>query len=160
MRVLLLSLLLSLNVFANTYQDRNTSFTISTFGGGNNHFYSCDTVEWEVEALLKKLGATNISVRCTGGIDSWNINFSRPAYVRASFTALSISNDITDFETEGLRIVNLKLKTRPTNCHLLTQAFQGLKDDLPVLSSRTSFCSHSPSNFERQWLSVRLLVKE
>ena len=78
MMILLASLLVSASSFA-----AQVSFTYFGNEGGNQHFYACSYAEDQTFAHLETLGATNIDVRCSGGIQSsWSI---QPVSIRATY---------------------------------------------------------------------------
>lgn len=66
-------------------------FTISSiwdFGG--RVYYNCDSVEDAAKDMLQHLGARNISVQCTGGLDH-NGMPPMEAYLRVSYDSLKAS---------------------------------------------------------------------
>lgn len=117
------------SAFATEYVSRKLSFGPSMYNGGTVTYYNCSSVEDTVESHLKALGAQNIRVSCSGGIEmGWNT----PAHVRASFeVAVPAANDAS-------RQVGLSGRE---SCSLNTQfldaaipLFPGVK----VLSKRSS----------------------
>lgn len=75
---LLATLLISSSAFA-------TNFSFTYFGneGGRQSYYACSYVEDQAVSYLELLGATNIDVRCTGGISGgWSV---QPVSLRASY---------------------------------------------------------------------------
>ncbi len=60
-------------------------------GAGNQTFYSCDGLEDLTKSFLQKLGATNVQVSCSGGIDQGGIGYDGSPDVQAKFTALRVS---------------------------------------------------------------------
>lgn len=81
-----LTLVFSVSASAGEWATKKISFSPSTYtGGGTQHWYNCDSVEDTVEKHLEDLGATNISVRCSGGLD--NGRFPSPAFVSGTFDA-------------------------------------------------------------------------
>ncbi len=79
---------ISAAAFSAEYKSQETNFTIQTWTMyGSTVYYNCDSVETKTKDLLKTLGAKNINVRCTGGIDVFG-RFHLPARVSTSFDAL------------------------------------------------------------------------
>lgn len=73
------------SAFASEYVSRKLSFSPRMYNGGTVTYYNCDSVENTVESHLESLGAQNVRVSCTGGIEmGWNT----PAHVSASFDVL------------------------------------------------------------------------
>ena len=127
--------LISSSAFAVGYQSVNTSYTIFSNVGGNNVYYNCDSVERNVENLLEEMGARNISVRCTGGLDRWG-RMSTSAFVRASFEALSYSmpNDGTHFAVEKVSI------NERGACHLYNTSVKALAKNFELTELSTGSC--------------------
>lgn len=79
------------SAFATEYVSRKLSFSPRTYTGGTVTYYNCDSVESTVESHLATLGAQNIRVSCTGGLE---MGWSTPAHVRATFdVAVPAAND-------------------------------------------------------------------
>src|SRR5690606_31684455 len=64
----LLVLVSSLSAFA---AKEKVSINYSGFEGWGRTYYACDYVEYQAESFLKLFGATEIDVRCTGGIQPY-----------------------------------------------------------------------------------------
>ncbi len=100
------------SAFATEYASKKLSWSPMTHSGWNRTYYNCDWAEGQVESHLKTLGAQNISVSCSGGID-WN--WTSPIFVRAKFdvpTNGTVSRGVTlsgsescSFNTEFLDTV-------------------------------------------------------
>lgn len=119
------------SAFASEYVSRKMSWGPRTYNGGTVSYYNCQSVESTVESHLESLGAQNISVRCSGGIE---MGWTMPAHVTAKFDAP------VPAENEVVHEVTLK---GSDSCHLNTEfldaaipMFPGVK----VLSKRAS-CS-------------------
>lgn len=79
------------SVLASEYVSRKLSFSPRMYNGGTITYYNCDSVENTVEARLEALGAQNIRVSCSGGIET---GWYSPAFVRANFeVAVPAAND-------------------------------------------------------------------
>lgn len=75
---LLAALLVSSSAFAT-----NISFTYFGNEGGRQTYYACSYVEDQAVSYLELLGATNIDVRCSGGISNgWSM---QPVSLQASY---------------------------------------------------------------------------
>ena len=121
------------------YKDFKTKYTIQTRTDfGSQVFYNCDSVENRVERLLETLGAKNISVRCTGGLDMWG-NFHLPARVTAKYSALSNEMINSGINTE---LVEEKVKER-NSCHLLNTSFNKLRKNFLIDSYKVRRCTSS-----------------
>lgn len=121
------------SAFATEFVSRKMSWSPRTHHGGTVTYYNCDSVESTVESHLKALGAQNVRVSCSGGIE---MGWTMPAHVSAKFDApVPAENEIVHEET---------LKGHES-CYLNTEfldaaipMFPGVK----VLSKRAS-CSGS-----------------
>ena len=81
---LLFALIVSGSVFA-----KNISFTYFGNQGGNQSYYACSYVEDQTQSYLELLGATNIDVRCSGGISGgWSM---QPVSIRASYDMAEVT---------------------------------------------------------------------
>ncbi len=70
------------SAFASEYVSRKLNWSPRTHNGGTVTYYNCDSVESTVEAHLATLGAQNVRVSCSGGIE---MGWTMPAHVRATF---------------------------------------------------------------------------
>ncbi len=70
------------SAFASEYVSRKMSFSPRTNNGETTTYYNCDSVESIVESHLEDLGAQNVRVSCSGGIQ---MGWTSPAFVRANF---------------------------------------------------------------------------
>jgi hypothetical protein len=76
------------------------SFTHFGNGGGNQSYYACDYAQSQTENFLSVLGATNIDVSCSGGIQSWGS--AQPVSIRARFDLPAVvTNTVESVEVEG-----------------------------------------------------------
>jgi hypothetical protein len=132
--IALLALVVSASSFAGEYVSKKVSFSVGGMGGFNTTYYNCDSVEDRVESHLETLGASNISVRCSGGLDTWSSMPPMPAYVTASFDAQLPSN--------GGGVEEMTLKARfDQDCELNTKALQAILPEMPgvtIVSKRDS----------------------
>ncbi len=128
--------------FAMAEVNHETSFLVSQFtGNGNKIFYNCDIVEDFTEDVLEKMGAYDIRVRCSGGLDDF---FSTNAFVRASFSTNS----------EDVEMAAVELKDRK-NCHLAHETFRGLRDSFVLENVDThNSCNFRPSGRYKITFSV------
>ena len=70
------------SAFASEYVARKLNWSPRSHNGGTISYYNCDFVEATVESHLADLGAQNVRVSCSGGIE---MGWTTPAHVRASF---------------------------------------------------------------------------
>ena len=133
--LILLSALLMSNAYAIGYKAVSANYTIFSNVGGAQVYYNCDSVENDVERMLEEMGAKNIRVRCSGGLDTFG-RFSTSAFVRAHFEVLSyeVSNDGTIFSSERVEI-----KERD-NCHLYNTSFRALSKFFEMTQASTGSC--------------------
>lgn len=116
------------------------SFTHFGRGAGYESYYACSYVEDQTENYLELLGATNIDVRCSGGIQSgW---YNQPVSIHASYDLPEVAGTYVEtIEIKGdafspacginVRIIQEILKTM-TNIQVIK------KDDA---------CAFSTSNY-------------
>jgi hypothetical protein len=138
MKILILMLaLVSSSVFAVGYKSVKSSFTVSEFSGnGNRTYYSCDSVEYETEAILKVFGAKNISVRCSGGINPTG-GFHTSARVRTNY-------DVLSYEVEGNMTVAIENdRFDGNNCHLADSIVRGVEKKFEISNLRSRSCFRS-----------------
>ncbi len=87
------ALLIVSSAFASEYVSRKLSFSPRNHNGGTISYYNCDSVEATVESHLADLGAQNVSVSCSGGIQ---MGWTMPVNVRATFdVAVPAANGMT-----------------------------------------------------------------
>lgn len=137
MKVLALTLLMmSTSAFAVGYQSARASYTIFSNVGSGQVYYNCDSVENHVEDLLEEMGARNIRVRCSGGLDRFGGRFSTPASVVATFEALRYG-----YPNDGTIFSNRKVEIRERdNCHLYNTSFRALEKHFEISNSSASAC--------------------
>lgn len=94
----LITVLAALMISASSFA-ANFSFTYFGNEGGRQSFYACDYVQAQTEGYLELLGATNIDVRCSGGIQStWSV---QPVSIRAAY-------DLPEITGTGVETVEIK----------------------------------------------------
>lgn len=123
------------------------SYTLDTIlGAGDRIYYNCDSVESETKSLLKKLGAENIRVTCSGGYDH-HMGHSGPAFVSARFVAPTMTKNNAAPRLASVREVRIRGND---NCHFMSNTLEALSEvlELDVLSGdRSCFSSRSRSNY-------------
>jgi hypothetical protein len=76
------------------------SFTHFGNNGGNQSYYACDYAQSQTENFLAVLGAKNIDVSCSGGIQPWGS--MQPVSISASFDLPTVvTNAVESVEVEG-----------------------------------------------------------
>lgn len=132
--------------------ENEQSFSISTIGDGNSSiFYSCDAVERAAEDYLAAMGAIDIEVRCSGGIEQ---GFTGPAFVRTEYinAASAKSSDATHAAT--YRMVELEGRetsgtiSKGHGCHLMREIHRGLAETFETRNMETRF---SCSGFSKRY---------
>lgn len=135
MKKFLFVLLISLNVFATT-TEQNLNFYYSGFEGRNRVYLACDFAESSAIELLEQLGAYDIEVYCSGGID-----FGRmfPISLRGNY--------VVDNSRSG-ETIEIKSNFN-TNCYLNTRFLDNVlktMDHIEVVKKR-SYCFDSDSSY-------------
>lgn len=116
-------------------------FVSESTGAGNTTYYSCDGLEDLTKSMLKKLGASDIRVRCSGGLDSgtyWgtpSIDVSFVSPMRGSGAEARAAS----YQTVQLRDSD--------NCHAAQTIFAAIRSrlDLTSVSGTESFCDSNDS---------------
>lgn len=121
------------------------NFTVSHIVSGGTIYYHCDKVEDVTEDFLEAFGATDISVRCSGGLDTMNGQWSTPARVRASYVA-----------AEGTQMMAVELEGR-RGCHLAHTVFEELSENFVLENVDTGRRCRPFSNFDRWNISFDVL---
>lgn len=130
-----IAMVLSLGAFA---VEQEVNFTY--FGNeeiGTRSYHNCDSVESSAKSILKKLGATDISVRCTGGLDVWS-RMALPVNLRASFNTPVVTGE--SYEIVKLRGDNCGLETR------MIKSFLKVFTNIEVLKERSN-CGMSRATY-------------
>lgn len=68
--------------FATEYVSKKMGWSPMTSSGWNQTFYNCDWAEDQVESHLQSLGAQNVHVSCSGGIET---GWTGPISISARF---------------------------------------------------------------------------
>lgn len=132
------SLLVSGSAMAVDAGTKVVTFSAGGRGGLNYTFFNCDSVEGQVETLIEKLGGTNVSVRCTGGLDPWGNMPPMPAYITAKFENRG--------GTGAVENVTIKSDAWDSNCELNVPAMEALLpafENIKVVSKRASCFDNS-----------------
>lgn len=117
------------SAFASEYVTKKMSWSPRTYNGGTVTYYNCQSVESTVESHLEALGALNVSVSCSGGIE---MGWTMPAHVSAKFD-VSVTSGFG-----AVREITLK---GSESCHLNTEFLDAAIPMFPgirVLSKRAS----------------------
>lgn len=133
--LILFTTLIFANAYAVGYKTVQENFTIFSNVGSGQVYYNCDSVEYKVEELLEEMGAQNIRVRCSGGLDRFG-QFSTSARVNTTFDVLSyeMPNDGTMFSTKRVEI------RERDNCHLYNSSFKALSKSFEISEISTGVC--------------------
>ncbi len=135
MRLLILaSLLVSASAFASELVSQKVAFHVGGRVLGREIYYSCESVRYAVKKHLVTLGAENVRVSCSGGLDHFNRRNAWPALVRASFDAPVAT---------GTEVEALTIKGR--SCLLNVTILENIIPVLPTVSvvSKKANCSRS-----------------
>jgi hypothetical protein len=132
--------MISATAYGADFERKTINYSISDrTGNGERIFYNCDSVETKTKAMLKKLGAKDINVDCTGGLDRFG-RHHMPAYVSADFMALNS-------ELSGNRNVafqTVKFVER-NNCHFVNSSLKSLSEVLEISEISLRNCTSSRS---------------
>jgi hypothetical protein len=132
---------------ATVHQD----FYISSNWDFGRVYYNCDSVEDSVESLLAALGATDIRVRCTGGIS--NDMPPMDASVTVSYQSLRLANPgepgAISAQWKGVNYQTFD------NCFLNQQIFKNVRSGFAIQDVReTSHCSDPGAEYRLQGTSL------
>jgi len=136
--IVIVSMLLSVAAFAAPQE-----VTVSYWGheGGNEHYYSCDLARATAESHLVKLGATEIEVNCSGGIQP--SGSMQAIYLNATFN----TPDVGDRYVE--EVIEIRGDAFNPACGLnvaIIRQFLKVFSNVEVLK-KTDSCAFQGSNF-------------
>ncbi|PIS11438.1 MAG: hypothetical protein COT73_04040 [Bdellovibrio sp. CG10_big_fil_rev_8_21_14_0_10_47_8] len=121
---------------------QRTSFILSRMTGPGEHtYYNCDYVESFVRGMLNKLGAEDVRVHCTGGIDN-TIRRPMPATVSARFSSARSTNvNNSSARAADYKVVTLRASR---GCSLANDTYRAIADkfELETLMG-PGFCNSS-----------------
>jgi hypothetical protein len=122
------------------------NFTLrSNFVPGETVYYNCSSVEPEIEAVLEHMGATNISVRCTGGLDTFNPALSFPAFITMTYESLHPASDDSPTVLADWKQINIRSFD---NCAMMTQVYNAVKGTMEMQDvTGPNSCAQSNSDF-------------
>jgi hypothetical protein len=152
MRMLMSALILvSASAFAGEYVSRSINLSLGGVGGWNTTYYNCDSLEGTVEDHLTNLGAANVKVNCTGGLDTWGNMPPMPAYVRATFDAAVPT---------GVRTTTRTIKSQSgDNCEADVAILDAALPTFPAIKVLSRRATCSPGSHLGKW-SYDLSVTE
>lgn len=134
----ILALVSSVSAFA---AKEKISIHYSGFEGWGRTYYACDYVEHQTESFLKLFGATQIDVRCTGGIQPYGSAW--PVSLTATFeTPTLVGNEVETVEkVDG--------DSRSPACGLNTTIVKKLLPLFPNVKvlKKNAGCGFSTSNY-------------
>ncbi len=101
-----------------------STFNYTFFGNSSGRYtmVACSYAEYVAADFMEKLGATEVSIQCTGGIEPWGI---RPLTIRATYTAPDLS------EGGQTETVLIESDGRDANCSFDTGLMRALLRDFP-----------------------------
>ena len=137
--------MMSLNVFAAEYEQKEANFTIRDRVGFDRVYYACDSVEYTVKNILEKMGARNVNADCRGGLDNTNGRFHQPAYLSVDFEAINAELD----GKISVSAQDIRLRDRDS-CHLYNSIVNAVKDQFEIAYLDVRRCSglSSPARIE------------
>ena len=147
MKKILCLVALTLSFTAVAFEEK-VSFTHFENQGWGYAYYSCDYAESQTEKHLEVLGATNVSVRCNGGIEHGRM---WPVSVTATFDAPVLSG------REIAEVVKVKGDRRNPSCGLNVAIWKAILpkfSNVTVLSKKDS-CSFADTNYSYELSIVR-----
>lgn len=126
------------------------SVNITHYGqnGRNRSYYACSYAESQTEAFLKVFGASNIDVRCFGGIQSFGM--PQPVSIRASF-------DLPEVTTSVVEAIRVEGDRFSPACGLNVQIVNALLKVFPNIEvvKKSSSCAFTTSNYYYDLLITR-----
>lgn len=146
MKKIITLVVLALSVSA--YARETVSFGYSGMEGWGQSYYSCDYVEAQTEKVLEMFGATEVDVRCSGGIEMGQM---WPVSVSASFEAPVLVG------TEVAQVVKYKGDSWNPACGLNVKIVKSL---LPKFSNvtvlkKSDSCAFQRSNYSYEFSIVK-----
>ncbi len=128
--------------------DNKVSFGHSGNEGWGTSYYSCDYVEAQTEKVLELFGATDVSVRCSGGIEFGTM---WPVSVTATFNSPVLSG------REVAEVVNLKGDNWNPSCGLNVKIVKSLLSSFNNVSviKKNDSCAFQSSNYSYEFAIVR-----
>jgi hypothetical protein len=131
-------------VVSNSY-----SFTLnSNWDFGGKVYYSCDSVEGTATDMLKKMGARNVSVDCSGGMDATNPGWPpMDAYLSVKYDSVKAASG-NDGQTVQADYASVVLRDYQ-NCFMANQLFKKFSPtfDIKDLTGLRS-CMEPESNYK------------
>jgi hypothetical protein len=138
----LMKKLLALTLVACSFASfaETVSFTHFGNGGGRQSYYACDYAQSQTEAFLTVVGAKNIDVSCSGGIQSWGS--AQPVSIRASF-------DLPAVTTQVVEAVEVEGDSFSPACGLNVQIINTIVKKLPNVQvvKKSDSCAFVSSNY-------------
>jgi hypothetical protein len=130
------ALLLAFNAFAVEFTTTTFSHTDTGIDGFSRNYYSCDFAESALESHLETLGASNISVSCSGGIEyNWGMF---PVNLAARFDMPSATPE-NHTRSENIRVSSRSFGNSSCNFHTkLLNKLLPLFTNVAVNAKRTS----------------------
>ena len=128
--------------------ENNVSFGYSVNEGWGTSYYSCDYVEAQTEKVLELFGATDVSVRCSGGIEFGSM---WPVSVTATFNSPVLSG------REVAEVVKLKGDNSNPSCGLNVKIVKSLLPSFNNVSviKKNDSCAFQSSNYSYEFAIVR-----
>lgn len=128
--------------------DNKVSFGYSGNEGWGTSYYSCDYVEAQTEKVLELFGATDVSVRCSGGIEFGTM---WPVSVTATFNSPVLSG------RKVAEVVNLKGDNWNPSCGLNVKIVKSLLSSFNNVSviKKNDSCAFQSSNYSYEFAIVR-----
>ncbi|MEZ0392937.1 MAG: hypothetical protein ACAH59_12025 [Pseudobdellovibrionaceae bacterium] len=118
------------SVLTEKNQQQMSFYLDSRFDAGHDVYYNCQSVEMSVTLFLQQLGAQNVYVRCSGGIDDLYPPPAWPAHLNLSFQSLktastSVANPISaDWKEISINAFD--------DCFLLSQIFGKIQPGMDI----------------------------
>jgi hypothetical protein len=125
----------SMSAFSAEYVAKSFSYSDSGRDGMSQNFYSCDYAESALSSHLEKLGAIDINVRCSGGIEHGSYS---PVNLNSSFKVTKF----TDPSTAKIEVATLKSRGSDSPCFFNTKLLNQLVKYFPnvYVDSKKASC--------------------
>ena len=128
-------------------------FTLrSNFSALETVYYNCDSAEDQVEDMLVKMGASNVHVTCTGGLDTFNPGMSFPAHISVSFETMRAAANSSDATSSDWKTVSIRSFD---NCFMMSQVYENVKDSFEMKDVKAPrSCARADSSFRLEFTTL------
>lgn len=124
----------------------------SNFSPFENVYYECSSAEDQIEDMLVKMGATNVHVQCSGGLDTFNPIMTVPAHVTVSYETMRAATNSSDATSADWKAVSIHSFN---NCFMMSQVYENVKDSFEMKDLKAPrSCSRADSAFRLEFTTL------